>query len=191
MEGTPRRHWQRFVDADTAEAVGELVAIFRQLRPHVVVTYDPQGGYGHPTTCRPTASRPPRSLRRAQSNSRARRGRCRSSTGPSCSTSAMAAGLSEFRDVPDGWTRVSIDEVPFGYPDDKIDAVVDASEQLPAKLAALRAHATQVTVPRTARAVRCPTTSRCRSRPRSTTSSLPGTAVHATRGVGKPTCWLV
>ena len=30
------------------EAVGELVAIIRQLRPHVVVTYDPDGGYGHP-----------------------------------------------------------------------------------------------------------------------------------------------
>ena len=54
--------------------------------------------------------------------------------------------MSSLRDVPDGWTRVSIDDVPFGYPDDEIDAVVDASEQLPAKVAALRAHATQVTV---------------------------------------------
>ena len=41
---------------------------------------------------------------------------------------------------------MSIDDVPFGYPDDKIDAVIDARDQLPAKLAALRAHATQVTV---------------------------------------------
>ncbi len=30
------------------EAVGELVGIIRRLRPHVVVTYDPDGGYGHP-----------------------------------------------------------------------------------------------------------------------------------------------
>ena len=36
--------------------------------------------------------------------------------------------------------------LPFGYPDDKIDAVVDADEQLPEKIAAMRAHATQVTV---------------------------------------------
>ena len=60
--------------------------------------------------------------------------------------SAMAAGLAELDGVPDGWTRVSIDDVPFGYPDDEIDAVIDAPEQLPAKVAALRAHATQVTV---------------------------------------------
>ena len=48
MEGTESRHQQRFMDADMREAVGELVAIIRRLRPHVVVTYDPDGGYGHP-----------------------------------------------------------------------------------------------------------------------------------------------
>ncbi len=146
MEGTPRRHWQRFVDADMAEAVGELVAIFRQLRPHVVVTYDPQGGYGHPDHVQ---------THRVTTAAVAAAGSEQFPGAPWAvpkfywtvmSTSAMAAGLSSLRDVPDGWTRVSIDEVPFGYPDDKIDAVVDASEQLPAKLAALRAHATQVTV---------------------------------------------
>ena len=30
------------------DAVGALVAIIRDLRPHVVVSYDPNGGYGHP-----------------------------------------------------------------------------------------------------------------------------------------------
>ena len=39
---------QRFIDADEREAVGALVAIIREQRPHVVVTYDPNGGYGHP-----------------------------------------------------------------------------------------------------------------------------------------------
>src|SRR6185312_10151701 len=48
MQGTPARHHQRFIDADPAESVGALVAIIRELRPHVVVTYDPNGGYGHP-----------------------------------------------------------------------------------------------------------------------------------------------
>ena len=41
---------------------------------------------------------------------------------------------------------MTIDVVPFGYPDDKIDAVIDAGDHLPAKIAAMRAHATQVTV---------------------------------------------
>jgi N-acetyl-1-D-myo-inositol-2-amino-2-deoxy-alpha-D-glucopyranoside deacetylase len=48
MEGTPKRGRQRFIDADEREAVGALVAIIREQRPHVVVTYDPNGGYGHP-----------------------------------------------------------------------------------------------------------------------------------------------
>jgi len=48
MEGSPTRHRQRFADADTEEAVGALVAIIQELRPHVVVSYDPRGGYGHP-----------------------------------------------------------------------------------------------------------------------------------------------
>jgi N-acetyl-1-D-myo-inositol-2-amino-2-deoxy-alpha-D-glucopyranoside deacetylase len=59
---------------------------------------------------------------------------------------AMAAGLDALEDVPPQWKRVSIDEVPFGYPDDAIDAVIEAPDQLPSKVAALRAHATQVSV---------------------------------------------
>jgi N-acetyl-1-D-myo-inositol-2-amino-2-deoxy-alpha-D-glucopyranoside deacetylase len=41
---------------------------------------------------------------------------------------------------------VAIDDVPFGYPDNEIDAVIDGSQHLAAKVAAMRAHATQVSV---------------------------------------------
>ncbi len=129
------------------EAVGELVAIIRRLRPHVVVTYDPDGGYGHPDHIQAhrvtteavaasagsdypgepwqvpkfywTVTRHQRDGRRPREPRRRR---------------------------PTDWVRVTIDVVPFGYPDDKIDAVIDAGEHLPAKIAAMRAHATQVTV---------------------------------------------
>ena len=37
-----------FWKADIDEAVGRLVAHIRRFRPHVVVTYDGIGGYGHP-----------------------------------------------------------------------------------------------------------------------------------------------
>ena len=37
-----------FWKADIDEAVGRLVAHIRRFRPHVVVTYDGVGGYGHP-----------------------------------------------------------------------------------------------------------------------------------------------
>lgn len=50
------------------------------------------------------------------------------------------------RDTPEEWIRIDVGDVPFGYSDEQIDAVVDATAQLPAKVAAMRAHATQVTV---------------------------------------------
>lgn len=146
MDGTPARHRQRFIDADPREAVGALVAIIRELRPHVVVTYDADGGYGHPDHIH------------AHDVTMAAVAASGSADYPGepwtvpkmywtvIAKSAMAAGLDAIEDVPQDWIRVSIDDVPFGCPDDAIDAVIEVAEQLPAKVAALRAHATQVTV---------------------------------------------
>jgi N-acetyl-1-D-myo-inositol-2-amino-2-deoxy-alpha-D-glucopyranoside deacetylase len=146
MEGTPPRHREKFVDADPREAVGALVAIIRELRPHVVVTYDAHGGYGHPdhihahevTVAAVAASGgadypgEPWSVPKVYWTV--------------MSKSAMAAGLRALEDVPPEWIQVSIDDVPFGYPDEAIDALMDVPDHLPAKVASLRAHATQVTV---------------------------------------------
>ena len=146
MEGTPPRHRQRFIDADPREAVGALVDIVRELRPHVVVTYDGNGGYGHPDHIH------------AHEVTMAAVGASAGAAFPGepwtvpkvywavVSKSAMAAGLDALEDVPPEWIRLSIDDVPFGYPDDAIDAVMEVPDQLPAKVAALRAHATQVSV---------------------------------------------
>src|SRR6266849_2740824 len=49
MAGTPENQDQRsFAQASAAEVVGKLVAIIRQFRPQVIVTFDETGGYGHP-----------------------------------------------------------------------------------------------------------------------------------------------
>ncbi|MEU3061306.1 N-acetyl-1-D-myo-inositol-2-amino-2-deoxy-alpha-D-glucopyranoside deacetylase [Streptomyces subrutilus] len=37
-----------FWSADVDEAAGHLVEVIREVRPQVLVTYDPDGGYGHP-----------------------------------------------------------------------------------------------------------------------------------------------
>jgi N-acetyl-1-D-myo-inositol-2-amino-2-deoxy-alpha-D-glucopyranoside deacetylase len=45
------------------------------------------------------------------------------------------------------FTRVeSVDELPFGTDDDKVTTRIDARDYLDAKLAAMRAHATQIAV---------------------------------------------
>ncbi len=49
MAGTPENEDPRaFARANAAEVVGKLVAIIRQFRPQVMVTFDETGGYGHP-----------------------------------------------------------------------------------------------------------------------------------------------
>lgn len=146
MDGTPPRGHQRFVDADMDEAVAELVAIIRDFRPHVVVGYDPDGGYGHPDHIQ---------AHRVTTAAVEAAGRDEPGAAPwpvpkfywtVSATSAWAEGLSNLTDLPADWIRAPIQDVPFGYSDDRIDAVVDASAALPAKVASLRAHETQVTV---------------------------------------------
>jgi N-acetyl-1-D-myo-inositol-2-amino-2-deoxy-alpha-D-glucopyranoside deacetylase len=146
MAGTPPRRRQRFVDSDTREAVGELVTIIRQLRPHVVVTYDANGGYGHPDHIHAHEITMAAVAASGGSDYPGEPWTVPKLYWTVMSTSAMAEGLDALGDVPSEWVRVSIGDVPFGYPDDAIDAVMEVPDQLPAKVAALRAHATQVTV---------------------------------------------
>jgi len=49
MAGTPENQDPRsLAQASAADVVGKLVAIIRQFRPQVIVTFDETGGYGHP-----------------------------------------------------------------------------------------------------------------------------------------------
>ncbi len=49
MMGTPANgHPRAFWNADLEEAVAHAVAVVRDVRPQVLVTYDENGGYGHP-----------------------------------------------------------------------------------------------------------------------------------------------
>lgn len=146
MPGTPARNRQRFVDADPAEPITELVAVIRELRPHVVVSYDPNGGYGHPDHIRA------HEITTAAVAASGADGH----PGPPwvvpkfywtvIAASAIAEGLRNMGNPPADWITVSADDVSFGFPDDQVDAIIDATAQGQAKIEALRAHATQVTV---------------------------------------------
>ncbi|GFG94822.1 N-acetyl-1-D-myo-inositol-2-amino-2-deoxy-alpha-D-glucopyranoside deacetylase [Mycobacterium timonense] len=159
MRGTPTRHRQRFIDAAERETVGALVALIREQRPHVVVTYDPAGGYGHPDHVH------------AHAVTTAAVAAAGSSGGASgfpgepwavpkfywsvFSARAFEAGLAALtpEDLRPEWSLPSEEEFTFGYDDGDIDAVVETgADALAAKRAALAAHATQVVVGPTGRA---------------------------------------
>jgi len=49
MDGTPENRDPRaFINAPAAEVVAKLVEIIRRVKPDIVVTFEPNGGYGHP-----------------------------------------------------------------------------------------------------------------------------------------------
>ena len=138
MLGESRRHHTAFVDAGD-EAVKELVGIFDSVRPHVIVTYDPKGGYGHPDhvqTYRITAAA-----------IAAARWQVPKFYWTVMATSALQTALDDVTDIPSDWIRQpELGRSEYTYADSDIDAVIDVGRHLGAKVAALAAHTTQLTL---------------------------------------------
>jgi N-acetyl-1-D-myo-inositol-2-amino-2-deoxy-alpha-D-glucopyranoside deacetylase len=146
-------HENAFWHADLTEAASHLVGIIREVRPQVLVTYDEFGGYGHPDHIQAhrvamyatqLAAIPSfrRDLGEAWEIAKIYWG--------AMSESRMRAGLRALREAGDTTSFQGMDpegDLPrFAVPDEDLGAVVDAVEYVDNKMAALRAHATQITV---------------------------------------------
>lgn len=140
MAGTPENDDPRaLVRADPAAVVARLVALFRELRPTVVVTFEPAGIYGHPDhvamSRHVTAAvdalapdeRPARLFYVALPRSMLRAWKER----------VAASGL-------DPGPLGELDADSAGTPDEAITASVDVTPWLAKKQRALAAHATQI-----------------------------------------------
>jgi N-acetyl-1-D-myo-inositol-2-amino-2-deoxy-alpha-D-glucopyranoside deacetylase len=155
MAGTEKRRRERFIDADEREAVGAVVEIIRRLRPHVVVTYDPNGGYGHPDHIQAHTITTAAVAAAGGSDYPGEPWAVPKFYWTVLAVKAFMAGWDALgpADFLPGWTIPPQEEFDFGYADDAIDAVVATPpEALAAKVAALAAHATQVVVGPTGRA---------------------------------------
>ncbi len=121
------------------EEVDRLAGLIRRHRPQVVVTYDETGGYGHPdhirthqlTVAACAATGIPQkvyytAIPRSAVAAAARRMR------------EMGIDLSEF-----GGPDMDPDNPPFGTDDSLLTTSVEVGAEVEAKLAALRAHASQ------------------------------------------------
>ena len=139
MPGTPARRRTKFVDADFDVVVGQLATVIADLRPHVVVTYDPGGGYGHPDHIQ--AHR----VTAAAVSAAADRWSVPKLYWTVTSASDFRAGIDSLGsdDVLPEWIWLPGD-VSYGFPDNEITAVIDAPEHVAAKVAAITAHATQM-----------------------------------------------
>ena len=152
MMGTPandRPHC--FWRADLLQAASYLVAIIREVRPQVLITYDDFGGYGHPDhiqahrvamygmvlaeaqTFRPDLGEPwsvPKVYWTAFPKS------------------AIRAGIERLRELGEttGMAQMDPDDIPFAVADDLVTTAIDGSAFAGQKIAAMKAHATQITM---------------------------------------------
>ena len=139
-----------FWATDLLVSANRLVAILREVRPHVLVTYDENGAYGHPdhiqahrvaTYAHALAANPsyrldlgtPWSVPKVYWNAMPR--------------STMERWVEASKEMDTDFLRVeSVDDVPFVVDDALVTTEIDGRDQLEQKMAAMRAHATQIAV---------------------------------------------
>ncbi|HVE62826.1 MAG TPA: N-acetyl-1-D-myo-inositol-2-amino-2-deoxy-alpha-D-glucopyranoside deacetylase [Mycobacteriales bacterium] len=145
----PASFWQADLDAATAE----LVAILREVRPQVVVTYDDRGGYGHPDHIQAHRVTMRAVDAAADASAYVDRGtpwQVQKVYATAVAKSMLARGIEAFRDSdsPGFFAGVeSVEDLPFGVDDATITTEVAGSERhFAAKMAAMRAHRTQISV---------------------------------------------
>jgi N-acetyl-1-D-myo-inositol-2-amino-2-deoxy-alpha-D-glucopyranoside deacetylase len=147
MVGVPANaHPRAFVRGDLDEQAATLAAVLDEVRPQVVVTYGPDGGYGHPDHIR------------AHDITMAA---CAKTGGVArvfyavTSRQATDSGVAEL---------ARVDELPYRLPepgelpvtdDELITTTVSVDDVLAMKLRAIAAHATQVSVWRSAGGTHC------------------------------------
>ena len=142
----PVAFWKSSLD----EAAGQLVAHIRRFRPHVVVTYDAIGGYGHPDHIQahratllaveaayirkmyPEAGEPWRVSKLYYTAFPVRAAR------RAVEMAKQFGANSPFGDV-------SPEDLEFVTPDELVTCTVPIRSQMPRKLQALRAHRSQIT----------------------------------------------
>jgi N-acetyl-1-D-myo-inositol-2-amino-2-deoxy-alpha-D-glucopyranoside deacetylase len=144
MMGTPSNNDPRcFWRADVDEATAALVQVVREVRPQVIVTYDNNGFYGHPDHIQ--AYRVAwRAFERAADASYGEG----EPWAPSRFYATAIPITSLEAEVGRGpFGRVgSVREFGFGVPDAQVTTRIDAGAWLPAKVEAMRSHATQITM---------------------------------------------
>ena len=143
MMGTPQNDRKDvFWQSDLEEAANELVKIILEIKPQVLITYDEFGGYGHPDHIKAH-----RVAMRAAEIAEINGWKIEKIYWNTMPRSVIQMGIEKMKEVgSDFFGAESADDLPFAKPDELVTSVVHASEYVPQKLAAMKAHATQIAV---------------------------------------------
>jgi N-acetyl-1-D-myo-inositol-2-amino-2-deoxy-alpha-D-glucopyranoside deacetylase len=138
MMGTePNNRPDVFWQADLDSAANILVEVIEEIKPHILITYDEIGGYGHPDHIQAH-----RVAMRATELSQWQIQKVYWNTMPK---SVLAEGIAKMREIgSDFFGAESVDDLPFAKDDEFVTTLIDGSQYVDAKMAAMKAHETQI-----------------------------------------------
>jgi N-acetyl-1-D-myo-inositol-2-amino-2-deoxy-alpha-D-glucopyranoside deacetylase len=130
-----------FWQTDLESAAADLVKIILEVKPHVLVTYDEIGGYGHPDHIQAhrvamraaELAQPEWNISKIYWNTMPR--------------SVIQKGIDKMKELGTDFMGVdSADDLPFAKDDSLVTTLVDAGEYAAKKIEAMKAHPTQISL---------------------------------------------
>jgi N-acetyl-1-D-myo-inositol-2-amino-2-deoxy-alpha-D-glucopyranoside deacetylase len=139
METEPNKRADNFWNADFDLATSHLQAIIEEVKPHVMITYDEFGGYGHPDhiqahrVAMAAAEKSDWDISKIYWNVTPR--------------SVLQESIEKMKALGSDFMGVdNAEDLPFCKADEFVTAHVDGNEYVNQKMDAMRAHATQISV---------------------------------------------
>ena len=140
MMGTePNERKDNFWNADFDSATDSLVKVIDEVKPHVMITYDEFGGYGHPDHIQAhrvamvAAEKSNWDIEKIYWNVMPR--------------SVIQQGIDKMKELGSDFMGVdNAEDLPFCKDDSFVTALIDGNDYVQAKMDAMRAHATQIAV---------------------------------------------
>ena len=140
MMGTePNNRPDVFWQADLEEAANMLVQVIDEVKPHVLITYDEFGGYGHPDHIQAH-----RVAMRAAEKSDWDIPKIYWNVMP---ISVIQEGIDAMKGIDsDFWGAEKAEDLPFAKDDSFVHALIDGNAYVEKKMSAMKAHCTQIAV---------------------------------------------
>jgi len=139
METEPNKRSDNFWNANFDEATSHLQTIIDEVKPHVMITYDEFGGYGHPDhiqahrVAMAAAEKSDWNISKIYWNVTPR--------------SVLQESIEKMKALGSDFMGVdNAEDLPFCKADEFVTAHVDGNEYVNQKMDAMRAHATQISV---------------------------------------------
>lgn len=139
MDTEPNNRSDSFWQADFNLATDDLLAIIEEVKPHILITYDEFGGYGHPDHIQAH-----RIAMAAAEKSSWKISKIYWNVMP---RSVIQSGIDKMKEIgSDFFGAESAEDLPFAKDDSFVTTLIDGNPYVELKMAAMRAHATQIEV---------------------------------------------